>query len=244
MATEQEGTYPAPGAGPGTAYGSVIREKGTRKVLFIAIGLVAVWYAYDMFRVRQLMAQTWPMLTKQEKPLVVTGLLSRYIAIERGRAWQIRIRDDAPAESSGSGSTGDQPTSEERQESAEVANREGNPGTGRAAARGAVVDVAEIIAKCPMVLTSDHFSSASMEKRIDDFYNRDYYVVNLQMTPEGRSRYWQYSRDHDGERLVFIMGKYVLTCPRIKHMDVSNFDINPVWDKADAEKLVNVINKR
>ena len=107
-----------------------------------------------------------------------------------------------------------------------------------------MVPLEEIMAKCPVVMTTAHFTGASVEERVMPIFDRKYYIVSVGLSDEGRSRYWQFSAKHDKERLVFVLNGEIITCPRMTNMDVSSLEIQPIWVKSDADKLADFINKR
>jgi len=215
----------------------LIREKGTVRLVLGAILLSVAWYAYNSYRVYRMQQVRWPALTAVTDGLTVVGLQDKdrpgkprkYVAIEANHAWQIRRPDDAGEDES------------EMEEPEEKASYQPTAAVSSRTASGQVVSVEEVLATCPVVLTAAHFSSASMEQEYEPFRDTHYYKVHVTLTPEGRSRYWQFSRDHDEERLAFIMKGDILTCPKMSHMDTTSLTIEPIWVKEDADTLVRVL---
>lgn len=216
----------------------LLRERGTVRLVVAALVLAAVWYAYASIKVYRMQQVKWPPLKPDPQGLTVLGLQDKdrpgrprkYVAIESNHAWQIRRPDDAGEDDA------DEEEAEERasyQPTAAVASR---------AAAGEIVPIEEILRTCPTVLRSEHFAGASLSEDYEPFRDKHYYKVHVRLTDEGRSRYWQYSRVHDGERLVFLLGTEILTCPRIVHMDTASLTIEPIWVKEDAERLVQALS--
>jgi hypothetical protein len=238
----------------GTAYGRLFRERGTTKIVLGALALALLWYGWDTIRTNQMLATKWPELKPDLKGLTVVGLRDkpkpgwnpRYVAVESNKSWQIRVRDDAEDDQE---EAADPDRSTEAanaaKEAPEAADRGTAPGVGRGTARGRIVPVEEVLAKCPTFLLGSSFSGASMRESIEPLFARSYWSVDLQLTDEGRSRYWQFSRDHEDERSVFIVGgREIITCPRMKNMNVSTLTIEPIWVEADAKRLVDLANGR
>lgn len=224
-----------------SAYGRIIREKGTLRLVVIAILLAVAWYIYDSVHTSMMNQVKWPTLQPSSAGLVVIGLRDkdrpgwqhRYEARESNRSWQIRYNEDYAGQSHAADED-DSPESKDRGSN--------NPGATHKGNAGAVVTNEELLKECPVVLNGSHFTGASVEEKFDNFLEKNYYAVHLDLNDEARSRYWQFSNAHEGERLAFILNNEVLTCPRMDNMYVSSLTIEPVWIKADAQKLVDFIN--
>lgn len=214
----------------------LLRERGTVRLVVGALVLALIWYAWATIRVRMMMHVEWPPLKPDLKGVTVLGLPDKdrpgrprkYVAIEANHAWQIRRPDDA----------GEEPSDEEDVEKSEY--RPAAAVASRAAA-GSIVPLEELLRTCPVVLREYHFKNASMSEDYEPFRDKHYYKVHVQLTDEGRSRYWQYSRYHEGESLVFIVNGEILTCPKMSHMNTASLTIEPIWIKEDAEKLVRAL---
>jgi hypothetical protein len=224
-----------------SVYGRVIREKGTRRLVFFAVVLAIAWYSYDQFRTNQINQVKWPALQPSATGLVVLGLqdkdrpgyIHRFEARESSHSWQVRYAEEDEGDQSSEGEA-DAPGSDDRGSN--------NPGATHSVNAGAVVPMEVLYKKCPVVLTGKHFTGASIEEKFEEFRNVPYFKVHLDLSEEGRSRYFQFSNVHDKERLVFVLNDEVITCPRIESMYVSSFTIDPIWVKEDAQKLVDFIN--
>jgi hypothetical protein len=231
-----EDNRPAVEAAAHNAYGKIFRERGTTRIVIGALILGLVWYVYSEVRTQMLMSRKWPALQTESQGLTVLGLPRKYVAIEASHAWQIRLRDDVSGEGSDS-SDEDEP---------EAQDRGGGPAAASRVTHGRIVPVEEIMKSCPVVLTGRHFSGAWVEEKSDFslMIERKYWTVHLDLTDEGRSRYYQYSRNHNKERLVFVLNDQILTCPDVQPMYVSSFGIEPIWVLADATKLADFVKKQ
>lgn len=238
MAVEQND--PARITRAGTTYGRVIRERGTLKLLLGAVGLAVIWYAYSTIHRHMLNQVKWPPLQPVSNGLTVVGLQNKdrpgwkhkYEARESNHSWQIRYREDEEAD-----------TSSEDPDSPEAKDRGGsNPGSVHGGNNGAVVEVETVLKTCPVILTNAHITGATIEEGFDSFLNKPYYKLIISLSEEGSSRYYQFSEDHEQERLAFILDNEVIACPRMAHMYVDSLTINPIWIKADADRLADKIN--
>jgi hypothetical protein len=57
-----------------SAYGRIIREKGTQRLVIVAVVLAIAWYAYIEFRTNRMNQVKWPVLQSSTTGLVVLGL--------------------------------------------------------------------------------------------------------------------------------------------------------------------------
>lgn len=225
---------------PGTAYGRVFRERGTLKIVVGAIIIGVVGYAYAAIRTNMLNQVKWPPLKVEPAGLSVLGLRDvnkpgwqrKYIAIESNHAWQIRRPDDDEAA----------PDAPDPKENPEAADRGSDPGANRRVAKGGVVDLEEVVQNCPVFMVGRNFKSASMREQYDAFRDAAYWDLDLNLTDEGSSRYFQFSDKHEGERAVFVLKNEIATCAKINHMNVGSLKLGPIWVKEDAQKLVDYIN--
>jgi hypothetical protein len=230
---------------PKSAYGRIIRERGTMRMVIAAAVLVVVYLIYSTIRTNILLGVKWPPLQPSKTGLIVLGLRDKdkpgwkhkYEARESNHSWQIRRPDSSSSDDDGANlNDGSSPEEKERPNAPAGASRLG--------AQGEVVPMDELLANLPVALTGAHFSGADVEERHEPLFDRRYYLVHVDLTDEGRSRYFQFSRQHDEERLVFILNGEIMTCPRMDHMYVSSLTIEPIWVKADADRLADFINKQ
>lgn len=220
-------------------YGYVFRERGTKRIVLFVLAIILAWYAWGAIHNAVLNSKNWPLLSPIPNGLTVLSLQdrdrpgwkARYRAIESNHSWQVRRPDDAPEQ-------------ETDIESSDSKERGSMPGDTHKVTRGQSVSVQELYKTCPTILTGIHFVGAGVEERLDPFADRTYYVVNLQLSDEGRSRYWQFARNHEKDHLAFILNGQIVTCPKVNAMYVSSFSIDPIWIKADAEALARAINTK
>jgi len=225
---------------PRTAYGRYIHERGTRNLILAACCLAVVWYAYSIVHTNLMMKVKWPVLATEPAGLTVVGLRDRdepgwhhiYEARESNHSWQIRQAEDAPE-------TADDESDSDGREKGSI-----DPGQYHHGNSGRVIPVETVLKTCPVVMVGSSFSGAHITEGYDEFYAKPYYKLEVDLTDEGRSRYWQFSHVHEKERIAFILGNQVIACPRMSNVDVSSLTIDPVWIKSDAELLCDFINKQ
>jgi preprotein translocase subunit SecD len=120
----------------------------------------------------------------------------------------------------------------------------GGSGTSREVEHGLAIPGINVARSCPVVLTSQHFTSADMETHPKNMLQDETYTLHLNLTPEGRSRFYQWSRNHVNENLVFVLNGETLMSGRVSQaMNVSDWTIGPVFNKDSAQKLMDFINK-
>jgi hypothetical protein len=230
-----------------------VRERGTWRIVAGIVGVLVAYYGYNAIHALLMQQVKWPPLKPDRAGLTVLGLRDEerrgwqppYQAIESGRQWRIRRTEEGEAQADAEDlARGAAPKrDEERPENAEEqADRSAMPAGAGRVSRGEVVPLDELMAKLPTVLTGRHFGRASYRDKTDPFMNRRFFLVDLSLTDEGRSRFFQYSQEHDKERLVFVLNGLILFCPRIEKMDVSTLTIDPVWDEIDAKKITEYLN--
>src|SRR2546422_8315254 len=119
------------------AYGKIIRERGTQRILVLAAVLAAAWLLYGNISDRILSSKQWPPLSADSKGLTVLGLLpDKYKAYEVNHAWQIRRPQEDLVEQDSEGPS--------KEEMPELQDRGSNPGAGRGE-RGKLVPLEEIM---------------------------------------------------------------------------------------------------
>ena len=98
---------------------------------------------------------------------------------------------------------------------------------------------------CPVVLTSQHFTDASLDEHPESMLQNATYTIHLGLTSEGRSRFYQWSRDHQGENVVFVLNGDVLIAGRVSQtLNVSDWTVGPVFDGEYAKRLVDFVNRK
>ena len=96
---------------------------------------------------------------------------------------------------------------------------------------------------CPVILSARHFSAGRVEEHPEVIMGGKTYSVWLELTPEGRSRFYQWSHSHAHENLLLILKGEIVAHGRIAMtMDVSTWEITNLKDGVAAQKLVNYIN--
>ena len=74
-------------------------------------------------------------------------------------------------------------------------------------------------------------------------FDGETYTVTLDLSSEGRSRFFQWSNRHENENLVFVLQHRVVAAGRVKEqMDVNSWQIGPLHDKETAKALVDYVN--
>src|SRR5262245_49198969 len=119
------------------AYGKVIRERGTVKLIVGFALILSAYYAYSSIHTNLMNRVKWPAISAEPNGLTVLALRDiarqgwtpKYRALEVNHAWQIRRPDDDTGE--GGGEKDEQtPESQDRGNS--------NPGAAHQAAHGEV----------------------------------------------------------------------------------------------------------
>ncbi|MCS6775938.1 MAG: hypothetical protein RMJ43_10310 [Chloroherpetonaceae bacterium] len=132
-----------------------------------------------------------------------------------------------------------------REVAREVPEDGGGSASGREVEERINIPGENLIHICPVVLTGRHFSAAYVEEHPPNLLQGKTYTVHLSLTPEGRSRFYQWSRDHTNESLVFVYRGRVLTAGRIRQtLDVNSWQIGPLRDGDAARELVDAVNRR
>lgn len=115
--------------------------------------------------------------------------------------------------------------------------------SGRQEDKGHTIPGENLINVCPVVLTTNQFSGASLEEHPASIYGGKWYTVHLNMTPEGRSRFFQWSHSHVNESLVFVLKNQVATAARVtQELDVDDWEIKPLQDEQAAKEITAFVN--
>ncbi len=102
-----------------------------------------------------------------------------------------------------------------------------------------------LIVACPVILTEGQISSASLEEVPGNALTPTTYTIHLELSPEGRSRFFQWSHGHLNENVVFVLNGQVVAAPRITQpLNVNDFAINNVQDLKGAQSLVEFFKSR
>lgn len=95
----------------------------------------------------------------------------------------------------------------------------------------------------PVVLTGRMFTGAELEEQPPSLLVGPSYTVSLHLTPEGRSRFFQWSHAHRGENLLFILKGTVVAAGYIRDvLDTNEWDLTNIRDKEAAQALVDFVN--
>jgi len=225
-----------------TAYGRIVRERGTMRIaIFLVLAIFVVRPAYLAIRDYQLNQKQWPALDPDKAGLSVLGIQTKdragrkapYVVRSSNKSFQIRYREE------------DEREQNEDDQTEESKDRGGNnPGATHQTNQGAVVPMDELYKVCPTVMTGRNFASASIEQDVRPVFEDKYWRVTVDLTPEGQSRYYQYSSKHEKEKLAFIIGDEVIACPLMEAMNTGSLTLEPIWIKADAQRLADLINKK
>jgi len=121
---------------------------------------------------------------------------------------------------------------------------EGSSGSGRQVDHGFPITADSLVVTAPVVLTDSCFTSADLDENPSSVFDTKSYTARLHLTPEGRSRFFQWSSAHENENLVFILKHRVVVAGRVKQqMDVNSWEIGPLHDQETATALVDYVNK-
>ncbi len=120
---------------------------------------------------------------------------------------------------------------------------EGGTGSQQQVEHGLVIPGEVLIRTCPIVLAAQHFTHGVVEEHAESVLGGKTYSVWLDLTPEGRSRFYQWSRGHADEHLLLVLNDEVVANGRIAMtMDVDKWEITNLRDGAAAHLLVDYVN--
>ncbi len=143
---------------------------------------------------------------------------------------QIDRFEGVAANDSGANTTGDDSES-------------GGGSGGREVEHGMAIPASLLIRVCPVVLTDREFTGATVDEHPASVLAGATYTVHLDMSDEGRSRFFQWSHDHVGENLVFVLKDNVVAAGRVKQsLNVSDYEIGPLRDGAAAHALADYLS--
>jgi hypothetical protein len=305
---------------------AMTRERGTRRLLALFVGVLAVWFLAGKVRDHYLLSQVWPTLPPNEQGLTVVGTLdsrssydrNMFIIVQSNKTsrvalttygWQsiftgtdgpmftdtvgeaikaaigvdsltghamlepflrvgvhrvlqkpmnepgiseqtpIVVRDTSSATVKETKATlGDLLKRYEDQGGRDRDGESSVPGGGSASGKEVeeklTIPGENLVRACPVVLTGAHFTGASLERHPPNLLTGETFTVSLSLTPEGRSRFYQWSRNHANESLVFVLKGRVLTAGRIRDtLDVNSWEITNLRDGQVAHELVDFVNK-
>ncbi|MCW3094917.1 MAG: hypothetical protein JWL77_535 [Chthonomonadaceae bacterium] len=129
------------------------------------------------------------------------------------------------------------------QQNAEVS--EGGSGTTHEVEHGMTIPGDTLAKVCPVVLTGAEFNGAYVEESPASLVGGRTWTLHLGLTPEGRSRFYQWSHDHINENLVFILNHEVLAAGRVSEtLDVNEWGVGPLHDEGAIRKLEAYVRSR
>lgn len=122
---------------------------------------------------------------------------------------------------------------------------EGGTGSEKHVEHGLVIPGEVLIHTCPVVLSGRHFASGKVVEHPEVIMGGKTYSAWLDLTPEGRSRFYQWSHGHANENLLLVLNGQIVAHGRIAMtMDVSTWEITNLKDGVAAQKLVDYINSK
>lgn len=120
----------------------------------------------------------------------------------------------------------------------------GGGGGGHDIDHGLPISAVTLRNSCPVVLTGAQFSEASLDEQPETLLQGKTWTAHLYLTPEGRSRFYQWSHDHANEHLCLILGDQLVAAGRIQQtLNVNELELGPLHDGEAATALVNYIEK-
>ena len=134
------------------------------------------------------------------------------------------------------------------QEGREVSDKSESGDTGSNSGREkentVTIPAETLIEACPIVLTDEQCTGAWIEELQGNLLTPTTYTVHLDLTPEGRSRFFQWSHEHVNENVVFVLNDQVVAAPRVTQtLNVSDFNISNLQDKKAAQSVVDYITR-
>ncbi len=119
----------------------------------------------------------------------------------------------------------------------------GGSASGHEVEHGRTIPGETLAKSCPVVLTGANFTGADLEEQPASVLVDKMYRLRLHLNGEGRSRFYQWSRDHVEENLVFILAGQVQTAGKVKQaLDVSEWEISNIRDADAAKALASWVN--
>ena len=120
---------------------------------------------------------------------------------------------------------------------------EGGTGSEHQVEHGLAIPGDVLVQSCPIVLTGRHFTRGWVEEHPEVVMGGKTYSVWLDLTPEGRSRFYQWSHAHLNEHLLLVLNGKVVANGRMQlTMDVPTWEITNLRDGAAAHTLVDFVN--
>ena len=99
-----------------------------------------------------------------------------------------------------------------------------------------------LVETCPVILTDKQCEGAWLDEIPGSQLMPTTYTIHVNLSPEGRSRFFQWSHNHINENVVFVLQGQVIAAPRITQaLNVSDFSISNVQDVRSANALVDYL---
>lgn len=120
----------------------------------------------------------------------------------------------------------------------------GGSASGREVEHGRTIPGDTLAKSCPIVLTGKQFEKAELEEQPGSVLVGKMFRLKLFLNKEGRSRFYQWSRNHLDENLVFVLKGQVLTAGKVKQvLDVNEWEISNIRDAEAAKALTDYVNR-
>ncbi len=121
---------------------------------------------------------------------------------------------------------------------------ESGSGSGREKEINVTIPAETLVLACPVVLTDKQIAGAWLEEVQGNLLTPTSYTIHLDLSPEGRSRFFQWSHEHVNENIAFVLNGQVVAAPRVTQtLNVSDFSVNNVQDKKAAQSVVDYLSQ-
>lgn len=120
----------------------------------------------------------------------------------------------------------------------------GGSGSGRSVEHLIYLGPKTVASVCPVVLTGSQFTGGFTEEEPTNLITGPAWTDYMDLTPEGRSRFFQWSHAHQGEDLIFVLDGEIICKGNIGEvLDTTSWGIENIRDEGAARKLVDYVNK-
>ncbi len=120
----------------------------------------------------------------------------------------------------------------------------GGSGSGRSVEHLIYLGPKTVATVCPVVLTGAQFTGGFTEEEPTNLITGPAWTDYMDLTPEGRSRFFQWSHSHQGEDLIFVLKGQIVCKGNIGEvLDTSSWGIENIRDENAAKKLVDYVNQ-
>jgi hypothetical protein len=122
---------------------------------------------------------------------------------------------------------------------------EGGSGTSQEVEHGMTLPAETLARVCPVALTGANFTTVNVQENPANLIGGRTWTVHLGLTPEGRSRFYQWSHDHVNENLVFVLNHEVVAAGRVTEtLDVNDWGLGPLHDEEAIHKIEAYIRSK